>query len=63
MNGDFSYEVVSDWSQGSVADIDDLGPGIDAQGEITDKDGFAIDTGTIYDFDYEEGNGEEAGMA
>ncbi|MBN2342070.1 MAG: hypothetical protein JXX29_12430 [Deltaproteobacteria bacterium] len=59
--GDFSYVVVSDWSQGDVADIDDMGPGISESGEITDNDGFAIDTSTIYAFNYEEGQGTAVG--
>ncbi|MBN2530048.1 MAG: hypothetical protein JXR76_26900 [Deltaproteobacteria bacterium] len=57
LSKDLSYSVVSDWSTGTVADIDDLAPGINAQGEITDNDGFAIDTGDIYAFNYEAGNG------
>lgn len=61
LDGDFSYEIVSDLSIASVADIDDMSPGIDATGKITDNPGFAIDSGTIYDFNYETGTGEEAG--
>jgi hypothetical protein len=54
---EFDYEVISDLSVADVADIDDMGPGIDSDGEITDNPGFAIDTGDIYDFDYETGFG------
>lgn len=59
--GDFAYEVITDLENASVADIDDLGPGIDAQGEITDGRGFAIDSGTVYDFDYNTGTGVSLG--
>ena len=54
---DFSYVVVSDLEVADVADIDDMGPGIDAEGEITDNPGFAIDSCDIYDFDFETGFG------
>ena len=55
--GDFSYQVVSDLSQADVADIDDLGPGIGDDGKITDNPGLAIDSGSIYKFNYETGTG------
>lgn len=54
---DFSYVVVSDLEVADVADIDDMGPGIDDENKITDNPGFAIDSGNIYDFDYETGIG------
>ncbi|MFO8071730.1 MAG: putative metal-binding motif-containing protein [Polyangia bacterium] len=54
---EFGYEVISDLSIADVADIDDMGPGIDSQGDITDNPGFAIDSSDIYDFDYETGFG------
>ncbi|MFO7562537.1 MAG: hypothetical protein R6X02_07825 [Enhygromyxa sp.] len=60
--GDLSYEVITDLEQASVADIDDLGPGIDDLGEITDGVGFAIDSGTVYEFDYNTGTGTLLGM-
>jgi hypothetical protein len=50
--GDLTYEVITDLENASVADIDDLGPGINAMGEITDGIGFAIDSGQVYAFDY-----------
>lgn len=62
-NGDLSYEEITDLSMASVADIDDLAPGIDAMGELTDSHGFAIDSGTVYDFDYLTGTGVPLGMA
>src|SRR5690606_38617095 len=55
--GDLSYEVITDLQMASVADIDDMGPGIDDMGEITDGNGFAIDSGQVYDFDYNTGTG------
>jgi hypothetical protein len=57
-SGDFSFDVVSDLSTADVADIDDMGPGIDGN-QITDNPGFAIDTGDIYDFNYETGTGTQ----
>jgi hypothetical protein len=59
--GDLDYEVITDLGESMVADIDDMGPGIDAMGEITDGQGFAIDSGTVYDFDYLAGTGVEMG--
>ncbi|MEM9461711.1 MAG: hypothetical protein AAGF11_46540 [Myxococcota bacterium] len=61
--GDLSYEVITDLSMASVADIDDMSPGINAMGEITDSQGFAIDSGTVHDFDYVAGTGVVLGMA
>ena len=59
LEGDFTYVVVSDLSVADVADIDDMGPAIDDEGNIRDNPGLAIDTGDIYDFDFEEGNGTQ----
>jgi hypothetical protein len=55
--GDLGYEIITDLQMASVADIDDMGPGIDDMGEITDGNGFAIDSGQVYDFDYNTGTG------
>ena len=55
--GDFTYQVISDLSTADVADIDDLGPGVALDGAITDNPGFAIDSGDIYEFNYETGTG------
>ncbi len=63
LGGELSYEVVTDLSMASVADIDDMAPGIDAMGEITDSQGFAIDSGTVHDFDYLSGTGNVLGSA
>jgi len=59
--GDLSYEVITDLANASVADIDDMSPGIDDDGEITDGQGFAIDTGTVHDFDFTTGTGTSMG--
>jgi hypothetical protein len=59
--GDLSYEVITDLGQATVADIDDMSPGIDAMGEITDGLGYAIDSGTVYEFNYNTGTGVELG--
>src|SRR5690606_31353929 len=59
--GDLSYEVITDLEMATVADIDDLGPGIDDMGEITDGTGFAIDSGQVYLFDYNVGTGSLIG--
>jgi len=59
--GDLNYEVITDLQNASVADIDDLGPGIDAMGEITDGSGFAIDSGEVYAFNYNTGTGTKVG--
>ena len=56
LSGDLSYKVVSDLSSASVADIDDMGPGID-NNNVTDNPGIAIDTGTLHAFNYETGSG------
>ena len=56
--GDFAFVVVSDLGTADVADIDDMSPGI-SQNEITDNPGLAIDTGTLYAFDYETGSGSQ----
>lgn len=58
--GDFSYAVVSDLSTATVADIDDMGPAI-VDNEIHDNPGLAIDTGDVYEFNFETGTGTLAG--
>jgi hypothetical protein len=60
--GDLGYEVITDLQQASVADIDDMGPGIDDMGEITDGIGFAIDSGNVYEFNYNTGTGTLIGQ-
>lgn len=61
--GDLSYEVITDLSVDTAPDIDDLGPGLDEDNELTDGQGFAIDSGTVYDFDYTTGTGTSLGTA
>ncbi len=61
LSGDLNYEVITDLEDASVADIDDLGPGIDKEGLITDGEGFAIDSGTVYSFNYNTGTGTSLG--
>lgn len=61
--GDLSYEVITDLSVDTAPDIDDLGPGLDEDNEVTDGRGFAIDSGTVYDFDYTTGTGVSLGSA
>jgi hypothetical protein len=57
LSGDFSYMVISDLETADVADIDDMGPGLDDDGSIRDNPGFANDSGEVHVFDYETGSG------
>jgi len=61
--GDLSYEVITDLMVAVSADIDDMGPGIDAGGKVIDNPGFGIDSGAIYNLDYTTGTGSMLGMA
>lgn len=61
--GDLSYEVITDLMVAVSADIDDMGPGIDANGKVIDNPGFGIDSGAIYNLDYTTGTGSMLGMA
>lgn len=58
LEGEFDYEVVTDLGTSDIADIDDLGPGI-GDGVLVDNPGFAIDSGRVFEFDYESGTGRE----
>lgn len=58
--GDFTFVVVSDLANAVVADIDDMSPGIE-NNEIHDNPGLAIDSGDVYEFDFETGTGTLAG--
>lgn len=60
---DFNYEVISDLQVAVSADIDDMAPGIDAQGQVVDNPGFAMDSGVVYMLDYTDGSGTMLGMA
>lgn len=62
LGGDFSYEVITDLMVAIAPDIDDMAPGIDGMGAIADNPGFAIDSGTVYEFDYTTGTGMALGM-
>jgi hypothetical protein len=55
------FVQISDLATADVGDIDDLGPGIDENGNIRDNPGWAIDTGVIWDFNYETGSGTAIG--
>jgi hypothetical protein len=61
--GSFLYEVITDLTVAVAADIDDMAPGIDGVGTITDNPGFAIDSGDVYAFDYTTGTGTAIGVA
>lgn len=61
LGGDFSYEVITDLMVAVAPDIDDMAPGIDAMGAVVDNPGFAIDSGTVYEFDYTTGTGNVLG--
>jgi hypothetical protein len=56
LQGDFSFAVVTDLGNADVADIDDMSPGI-KNNTITDNPGLGIDSGEIYDFNYDTGTG------
>ena len=56
LNGDLNYEVITDLQKASVADIDDMSPGV-VNGEINDKLGFAIDSTQLWQIDYTTGTG------
>lgn len=60
---DFKYDVISDLMVAVAADIDDMAPGIDAQGMVIDNPGFALDSGSVYNLDYTDGSGTLVGMA
>lgn len=61
--GDFTFVQVSDLATAAAADIDDMGPGINSENKIVDNPGLAIDTGHIYAFNYETGEGHEVAQA
>lgn len=61
--GDFTFVQVSDLAAADVADVDDMGPGINAENKIVDNPGLAIDTGHIFAFNFETGKGNEVAQA
>jgi hypothetical protein len=55
-NGKLDFEVITDLQNASVADIDDMSPGI-VDGEISDGMGFAMDSSDLWRIDYTTGTG------
>ncbi|WP_152629937.1 HYR domain-containing protein [Haliangium ochraceum] len=60
--GDFSFDVVSDLSDG-VPDIDDMSPGLGPDGEILDNPGLALDSRELYTIDYQTGDNARLGFS
>jgi hypothetical protein len=60
---DYAFVQVSDLATADVADIDDMGPGINSDNKIVDNPGLAIDTGDVYAFNFETGKGNKVGQA
>ncbi len=58
LNGDLNFEVITDLENASVADIDDMSPGL-VDGEINDSIGFAMDSTVLWQLDYTTGTGQE----
>ncbi len=56
LKGDLKFDVITDLGNASVADIDDMSPGI-VDGEITDGIGFAMDSADLWQIDYTTGTG------
>jgi hypothetical protein len=56
LKGELAFEVITDLEQASVADIDDMSPGI-VDGEISDGMGFAMDSSDLWKIDYTTGTG------
>ena len=56
LKGDLTYDVITDLEKASVADIDDMSPGL-VNGEVNDKVGFAIDSTFLWRIDYTTGTG------
>ena len=56
LQGELGFDVVTDLGDASVADIDDMSPGI-FDGEISDGLGFAMDSTDLWKIDYTTGTG------
>ncbi|WAS92075.1 hypothetical protein [Nannocystis punicea] len=56
LQGDLAFEVITDLGNASVADIDDMSPGI-VDGEVSDSLGFAMDSSNLWQIDYTTGTG------
>jgi hypothetical protein len=57
LDGDLTFEVITDLGNASVADIDDMSPGI-VEGEVSDSLGFAMDSSNLWQIDYTTGTGQ-----
>ncbi|MDC0674650.1 hypothetical protein [Nannocystis radixulma] len=57
LQGDLAFEVITDLENASVADIDDMSPGI-VDGEVSDSLGFAMDSDVLWQIDYTNGTGQ-----
>lgn len=60
LEGKLGFDVITDLGNASVADIDDMSPGI-VDGEISDGMGFAMDSGDLWRIDYTTGTGMNLG--
>ncbi|MDC0716964.1 hypothetical protein [Nannocystis bainbridge] len=58
LDGDLTFEVITDLGNASVADIDDMSPGI-VEGEVSDSLGFAMDSSNLWQIDYTTGTGTQ----
>lgn len=56
LQGDLAFDVITDLENASVADIDDMSPGL-VNGEVSDSIGFAMDSGVLWQIDYTTGTG------
>ncbi|HEY0136633.1 MAG TPA: hypothetical protein VGB85_21265 [Nannocystis sp.] len=56
LKGELEFDVITDLGDASVADIDDMSPGI-IDGEISDGVGFAMDSSDLWRIDYTTGTG------
>lgn len=57
LEGALEFDVITDLGDASVADIDDMSPGI-IDGEISDGVGFAMDSSDLWQIDYTTGTGK-----
>jgi len=57
LQGDLTFEVITDLQNASVGDIDDMSPGI-VDGEVSDSLGFAMDSDVLWQIDYTSGTGQ-----
>ena len=57
LQGDLTFEVITNLQNASVGDIDDMSPGI-VDGEVSDSLGFAMDSDVLWQIDYTSGTGQ-----